>query len=320
MLHVSHISKRFGTKTVADDISFQIENGKLLAVLGPSGCGKSTLLKIITGLITPDSGSIFLNGDDITDKPSEQRHISLMFQDYALFPHLNVVDNAAFGLRMHGLNKTQATQQALHALEEVGLMPLAQRSIEGLSGGEQQRLALARALAAEPALLLLDEAFSSLDSHLRRQLNQLTLTQIRKQNIPAILVTHSPTEALTMADNIMLLHQGKILQSGTTEAVWQKPANAQAAKLLGLENVNEAYYLPQHAISIHPQPEPRYLACPVLESTDLPDRFNLIIRHSQYGNITLNLSPQSSSLIQALRHRHEIYVYVDENQVIHFNH
>lgn len=233
MLQLKNINKRFGSKTVAQDINLNVEAGEILAVLGRSGCGKSTLLKTIVGLVRPDSGEVWLNGDNITDMPSEKRNISLMFQDYALLPHLSALDNVGFGLKMRRLPKAEIEEQSMQALCDIGLEHEAQRKPESLSGGEQQRLALARALITRPSLLLLDEAFSSLDTHLRRHLRTLTAERIHSQNIPAILVTHSAEEACTMADTIAIMHEGRILQHGTPETLIRRPVNAQAALLLG---------------------------------------------------------------------------------------
>ena len=252
MLQLKNINKRFGRKTVAQDINLNVEAGEILAVLGRSGCGKSTLLKTIVGLVRPDSGEVWLNGDNITDMPSEKRNISLMFQDYALLPHLTALDNVGFGLKMRRLPKAEIEEQSMQALRDIGLEHEAQRKPESLSGGEQQRLALARALITRPSLLLLDEAFSSLDTHLRHHLRTLTAERIRSQNIPAILVTHSAEEACTMADTIAIMHEGRILQHGTPETLIRRPVNAQAALLLGLANTGDTRYIPQHAIRFDP--------------------------------------------------------------------
>ena len=246
MLQLKNIDKSFGTKQVAQNISLSVESGGVLAVLGKSGCGKSTLLKIIAGLTPADGGEVWLNGRDITLMPSEKRNISLMFQDYALFPHLNAWQNAAFGLKMRKVPRKEAEQRARQALDEVGLGGEAERSVDSLSGGEQQRLALARALVTQPDLLLLDEAFSSLDTHLRRHLRDQTVRQIRRQNIPAILVTHDPEEAFTLADRIALMHAGRVLQYGAARDLLQHPAYAPAARLLVLQKVSVERYIPPH--------------------------------------------------------------------------
>ncbi|QEY24001.1 ABC transporter ATP-binding protein [Neisseria animalis] len=318
MLSVKHICKSFGSRTVAEDISMDVEKGQLIAVLGQSGCGKSTLLKIISGLIAPDSGEIRLNGENITRKPSEKRHIALMFQDYALFPHLNAVENAAFGLRMRGTGRREAEKQALQALEEVGLASLAQRRIDSLSGGEQQRLALARALAGNPKLLLLDEAFSSLDSHLRQKLRQLALAQIRKSNIPAVLVTHSPEEAFGMADGIVLLDQGRVVQSGTAREILQRPANVRAARLLGLHNADPQRYIPPNAISICAAGQSGSVRCTLMETVALPDSVRLLFRHPEYGSLTVTADWQTFRHADLANHT-EVHIAVDKARIIDFH-
>ena len=214
MLALKHIRKAFAGKTVADNISLSVADGKLLAVLGPSGCGKSTLLNIAAGLVAADSGEVWIGGENRSRMPPERRRVALMFQDYALLPHLNVWQNVAFGLKMQGVDKHEARRRAEAALAEVGLAAELGRRIDALSGGEQQRVALARALAVQPQLLLLDEPFSSLDTGLRRQLREQTLAQIRRQHIPAVLVTHDPEEALALADHLALMQGGRIVQYG----------------------------------------------------------------------------------------------------------
>lgn len=272
MLQLKNINKRFGSKTVAQDINLNVEAGEILAVLGRSGCGKSTLLKTIVGLVRPDSGEVWLNGDNITDMPSEKRNISLMFQDYALLPHLTALDNVGFGLKMRRLPKAEIEEQSMQALRDIGLEHEAQRKPESLSGGEQQRLALARALITRPSLLLLDEAFSSLDTHLRHHLRTLTAERIRSQNIPAILVTHSAEEACTMADTIAIMHEGRILQHGTPETLIRRPVNAQAALLLGWptpathatspNTPSDSTRTAQPSASAKPSPSPKAHALP----------------------------------------------------------
>ncbi|WP_300483728.1 ABC transporter ATP-binding protein, partial [uncultured Neisseria sp.] len=281
MLQLKNINKRFGSKTVAQDINLNVEAGEILAVLGRSGCGKSTLLKTIVGLVRPDSGEVWLNGENITDMPSEKRNISLMFQDYALLPHLTALDNVGFGLKMRRLPKAEIEEQSMQALRDIGLEHEAQRKPESLSGGEQQRLALARALITRPSLLLLDEAFSSLDTHLRYHLRTLTAERIRSQNIPAILVTHSAEEACTMADTIAIMHEGRILQHGTPETLIRRPVNAQAALLLGLANTGDTHYIPQHAIRF----DPNGTTVRISKAVPLAEGTRLTLAHPQYGDL-----------------------------------
>lgn len=313
MLQLKNINKRFGSKTVAQDINLNVEAGEILAVLGRSGCGKSTLLKTIVGLVRPDSGEVWLNGDNITDMPSEKRNISLMFQDYALLPHLTALDNVGFGLKMRRLPKAEIEEQSMQALRDIGLEHEAQRKPESLSGGEQQRLALARALITRPSLLLLDEAFSSLDTHLRHHLRTLTAERIRSQNIPAILVTHSAEEACTMADTIAIMHEGRILQHGTPETLIRRPVNAQAALLLGLANTGDTRYIPQHAIRF----DPNGTAVRISESVPLAEGTRLTLVHPQYGDLIWY--PHADHDTDKPQTGQEIRISVDESQIVWFN-
>ncbi len=313
MLQLKNINKRFGSKTVAQDINLNVEAGEILAVLGRSGCGKSTLLKTIAGLVRPDSGEVWLNGDNITDMPSEKRNISLMFQDYALLPHLSALDNVGFGLKMRRLPKAEIEEQSMQALRDIGLEHEAQRKPESLSGGEQQRLALARALITRPSLLLLDEAFSSLDTHLRHHLRTLTAERIRSQNIPAILVTHSAEEACTMADTIAIMHEGRILQHGTPETLIRRPVNAQAALLLGLANTGDTRYIPQHAIRF----DPNGTAVRISEAIPLAEGIRLTLTHPQYGDLIWY--PHADHDTDKPQTGQEISISVDENQIVWFD-
>ena len=313
MLQLKNINKRFGSKTVAQDINLNVEAGEILAVLGRSGCGKSTLLKTIVGLVRPDSGEVWLNGDNITDMPSEKRNISLMFQDYALLPHLTALDNVGFGLKMRRLPKAEIEEQSMQTLRDIGLEHEAQRKPESLSGGEQQRLALARALITRPSLLLLDEAFSSLDTHLRHHLRTLTAERIRSQNIPAILVTHSAEEACTMADTIVIMHEGRILQHGTPETLIRRPVNAQAALLLGLANTGDTRYIPQHAIRF----DPNGTAVRISEAIPLAEGIRLTLTHPQYGDLIWY--PHADHDTDKPQTGQEISISVDENQIVWFD-
>lgn len=313
MLQLKNINKHFGSKTVAQDINLNVEAGEILAVLGRSGCGKSTLLKTIVGLVHPDSGEVWLNGDNITDMPSEKRNISLMFQDYALLPHLTALDNVGFGLKMRRLPKAEIEEQSMQALRDIGLEHEAQRKPESLSGGEQQRLALARALITRPSLLLLDEAFSSLDTHLRHHLRTLTAERIRSQNIPAILVTHSAEEACTMADTIAIMHEGRILQHGTPETLIRRPVNAQAALLLGLANTGDTHYIPQHAIRF----DPNGTTVRISEAVPLAEGTRLTLTHPQYGDLIWY--PHADHDTDKPQTGQEIRISVDESQIVWFD-
>ena len=313
MLRLTDICKRFDSKTVADRISLTVSAGETLAVLGRSGCGKSTLLKIIAGIVKPDSGEVWLDGQDITAVPPEKRNVSLMFQDYALFPHLTAQENVGFGLKMRRLPKAEIEAQTMQALRDIGLENEARRKPGSLSGGEQQRLALARALIIKPSLLLLDEAFSSLDTHLRRHLRTLTAERIRSQNIPAILVTHSAEEACTMVDTIAIMHEGRILQHGTPETLIRRPVNAQAALLLGLANTGDTRYIPQHAIRF----DPNGTAVRISEAAPLAEGIRLTLAHPQYGDLIWY--PHADHNADKPQTGQEIRISVDESQIVWFD-
>ena len=210
MLELRHIHKQFGSRALVRDLSLRIAAGEIVALLGPSGCGKSTLLKILAGLEPADQGSVWFNGQDITQQPPERRGFALMFQDFALFPHLNVLDNVAFGLVEQRLPRAQARQQASAMLGRFGLATQAQQQVWTLSGGEQQRVALARALITAPRALLLDEPFSALDAELRQSLRDEFRQHIAAAGMATLLVTHDEQEARAMASRAVRLQDGQL--------------------------------------------------------------------------------------------------------------
>jgi len=210
MLELRHIHKKFGSRALLRDLSLRIAAGEIVALLGPSGCGKSTLLKMVAGLEPADQGSVWFNGQDITQQPPERRGFALMFQDFALFPHLNVLDNVAFGLVEQRLPRAQARQQASAMLGRFGLATQAQQQVWTLSGGEQQRVALARALITAPLALLLDEPFSALDAELRQSLRDEFRQHIAAAGMATLLVTHDEQEARAMASRAVRLQDGQL--------------------------------------------------------------------------------------------------------------
>ena len=214
MLELKHISKKYQSRMLADDLSLAIAAGETVALLGPSGSGKSTLLKIIAGLETPDAGSVWMDGQDISPLPPERRGFALMFQDFALFPHLSVLDNVAFGLVEQRVPKALARARALAMLTLFGLADQARQKVWTLSGGEQQRVALARALITNPRALLLDEPFSALDAELRSKLQQEFRERISSAGMATLLVTHDEAEARAMAG------RGVRLVDGRLQPVW----------------------------------------------------------------------------------------------------
>lgn len=236
-LQLSHISKSFDPNLppVVKEISLEIKQGELLTLLGPSGCGKTTALRLIAGLEKPDSGSIAIAGQDVGKLPAEKRGVGLVFQDYALFPHLSVLKNVMFGLQH--LPKTDRLQRAQEMLTLTGLTAFAQRAPHQLSGGQQQRVALARALAPSPALMLLDEPFSNLDAQLRHATRREVRQILQDSGTAAILVTHDQEEALAFSDRIAIMQAGQLEQVGSPPEVYQQPTSAFVASFLGRSNL-----------------------------------------------------------------------------------
>jgi spermidine/putrescine transport system ATP-binding protein len=237
MLEVHNIFKTYEGKPLLNDISFTVAEGETICLLGASGSGKSTLLRIISGLEASESGLISFNGLDLTNTPPHLRDFGLVFQDYALFPHLNVNENVGFGLKMRHMEQVEINQRVASSLDLVSLTAFGNRKVTDLSGGEQQRVALARALAIHPRLLMFDEPLGALDRALREDLlNQLRMI-LHHTKIPAIYVTHDQEEAFTIADRVLVLHDGKIVRDGTPADVWGKPESAFVAGFLGLGNL-----------------------------------------------------------------------------------
>jgi len=237
---LSGISKSFDGKIVIDDLNLSINDGEFLTLLGPSGCGKTTVLRLIAGLENVDNGQIHLENQDITDVPAENRHVNTVFQSYALFPHMTVFENVAFGLRMQKTPHEQIPPRVNDALRMVQLDEFAQRKPHQLSGGQQQRVAIARAVVNKPRLLLLDESLSALDYKLRKQMqNELKALQ-RKLGITFVFVTHDQEEALTMSDRIVVMRDGKIEQDGTPREIYEEPKNLFVASFIGEINIFDA--------------------------------------------------------------------------------
>jgi spermidine/putrescine transport system ATP-binding protein len=243
VLEVRDIFKSYEGKPLLNDVSFNVGTGDAVCLLGASGSGKSTLLRIIAGLELPDSGHILFDGYDLAHVPPHLRDFGLVFQDYALFPHLNVYENVAFGLKMRRLNQNEIAQRVANSLEIVNLTGFEKRQVTDLSGGEQQRVALARALAPNPRLLMFDEPLGALDRTLREDLlNELRMI-LHRTEIPAIYVTHDQEEAFAIADRLLILHSGKIIREGTPSDVWSNPESAFVARFLGLGNIIEGNFI-----------------------------------------------------------------------------
>jgi len=239
-LRVEDIHKQYEGAPLLSGVSFEAARGEVVSLLGPSGSGKTTLLRIIAGLETAEAGRVWLSGEEITTTPAHHRGMGLMFQAYALFPHRTVAENVAFGLRMRGADRQDIEERVAAVLARVGLEGFGARDVGDLSGGEQQRVALARTLAPEPRLLLLDEPLGALDRNLRERLMAEMPAILRRVGVTTITVTHDQEEAFAMADRVLLLHAGGIIQSGRPAEVYRRPANAWVARFLGLRNLLEA--------------------------------------------------------------------------------
>ena len=236
-LSIRGVNKRFGDVHAVDNVSMEVPAGEFFTLLGPSGCGKTTLLRIIAGLELPDSGQILLGGEDITALPATKRQVNTVFQSYALFPHLTVFENVAFGLRSRRFPNDEITQRVARRLEMLGLEAMSQRRPDQLSGGQKQRVALARALVNEPDVLLLDEPMSALDAKLRAQV-QVELRRLQqKLGGTFILVTHDQDEALIVSDRIAVMRDGRVIQYGTPEEVYDLPESRFVAEFLGAANL-----------------------------------------------------------------------------------
>ncbi len=237
MLTVDGVCKAFGTTPVLRAVTFTVASGQIACLLGPSGCGKTTMLRIVAGLEQADEGAIHYGGQNLATVAVHRRGFGLMFQDFALFPHRNVAQNIAFGLRMQGLTPAVIERRVAEMLALVNLPGYGQRRVHELSGGEQQRVALARSLAPQPQLLMLDEPLGSLDRTLRAGLLSELRAILKQVELTTLYVTHDQQEAFAIADQVLIMSQGQIVQAGAPEAVYQQPANRFVAAFLGLSNL-----------------------------------------------------------------------------------
>ena len=237
IIQAEHITKSFGDKTVLNDVSLNVKRGEFVTILGSSGCGKTTMLRILAGFETPTSGKIRMNGHDITTMPPYRRPMNTVFQRYALFPHLNVYENIAFGLKLQRIKEKEMDRRVIQALKMVGMSDYEERDVNSLSGGQQQRVAIARAIVNKPHVLLLDEPLSALDHKMRKDM-QLELKQMHKKlGITFIYVTHDQEEALTLSDTIIVMNDGVIQQIGTPTDIYNEPANSFVANFIGESNI-----------------------------------------------------------------------------------
>ena len=284
MVELRNVTKRFGAYEALKEASFEIRAGEFMTFLGPSGCGKTTCLRLISGFDTPTSGQIFLDGKDLTFEPPYRRDVNQVFQNYALFPHLTIYENIAFGLRMKKVPAAQIRERVDRVVKMTSLEDFTTRKPAQLSGGQRQRVALARAIVCEPKVLLLDEPLSALDAKLRTQM-RVELKQLQKKlGITFIFVTHDQEEALTMSDRVAVLNAGRVEQIGTVNEIYYKPATRFVASFIGESNIVEAEIL---------RSEGEFLHCRLEGGLELDVRTPKPPAHSQ---ILLSLRPEKIRL------------------------
>ncbi|WP_151733586.1 ABC transporter ATP-binding protein ['Paenibacillus yunnanensis' Narsing Rao et al. 2020] len=252
IISFEQVSKQYDDEEpVLKEVSFDLERGKFYTLLGPSGCGKTTILRLIAGFIEPSSGTISLNGKVINHIPANERQVNTVFQDYALFPHLNVFENVAFGLRVKKLKKEVIRQKVQEALGFVNLSGYEQRAIHEMSGGQRQRVAIARAIVNEPQVLLLDEPLSALDLKLRTEMQYILREMQQRLGITFIFVTHDQEEALAMSDWIFVMNKGRIEQSGTPNDIYDEPINSYVADFIGESNIVPAVMIEDYLVEFN---------------------------------------------------------------------
>ncbi len=250
LIDLQHISKSFDGQMVLDDLNLYIRENEFLTLLGPSGCGKTTTLRIIGGFEMPDTGNVIFDGKDIANLPPNERQLNTVFQKYALFPHMSIAENIAFGLKIRKKSKTYIADKIRYALKLVNLDGFEKRTVDSLSGGQQQRIAIARAIVNEPKVLLLDEPLGALDLKLRQDMQYELIRLKNELGITFIYVTHDQEEALTMSDTIVVMNQGYIQQIGTPEDIYNEPTNAFVADFIGESNIINGTMLHERLVRI----------------------------------------------------------------------
>lgn len=250
LINFSHITKSYGDNVILDDLNLYIRENEFITLLGPSGCGKTTTLRILGGFETPDSGQVIFDGQDITNLPPNERNLNTVFQKYALFPHMSIAENIAFGLKIKKKSKAYIEDKIKYALKLVNLDGFEHRSIDSLSGGQQQRIAIARAIVNEPKVLLLDEPLGALDLKLRQDMQYELIRLKNELGITFLYVTHDQEEALTMSDTIVVMNQGYIQQIGTPEMIYNEPVNAFVADFIGESNIIDGIMVQDKVVEI----------------------------------------------------------------------
>lgn len=251
IIELRHVGKRYGNTVVLKDINIEIEQGKFYTLLGPSGSGKTTILRAINGFLTVSEGDVLFNGQRINDVPANERKVNTVFQDYALFPHMNVFENVAYGLKLQKTPKAEVKERVMAALKMVRLDALADREIDELSGGQQQRIAIARAIVLEPKVLLLDEPLSALDAKLRKDM-QYELRELQQRlGITFLFVTHDQEEALALSDEIFVMNDGMVQQSGSPVDIYDEPINHFVADFIGESNIVSGHMIEDYVVEFN---------------------------------------------------------------------
>jgi multiple sugar transport system ATP-binding protein len=279
---VKHMSKTL----VIDDISFKVEDGEFFVLLGPSGSGKTTILRLISGLVLPDAGRVLINGHDVTQTDPSTRNVGMVFQNFALYPHLNVYDNIGYGLDLHGMGRDEISMRVLAAAEKLELKPLLKRSIDGLSGGEMRRVALAHALVKNADLYLFDEPLVNLDARLRFQARQEMMMVHHIKQKATIYVTQQQNEAFSIAHRVAVVIQGKLLQVGTRNELFYKPANVSVARFIGSPSINILTAQIQHN-------DMRYTLHGDGIYFTLPAAWRTVLKHYQLPTVLVGFRPDT---------------------------
>lgn len=330
-LELRGLTKNFGGFKAVDQVSLKVESGEFLSLIGPSGCGKTTTLRMIAGLSEPDGGSVCIKNEIVNEKPVHKRNIGMVFQSYALFPHMSVFDNIAFGLRMKKLNKTAIQKKVDAVLRLIQLPQLGDRYPKQISGGQQQRVALARAIVTEPAVLLLDEPMSNLDAKLREQM-RVDLKQLQqKLGITAIYVTHDQIEAFTMSDRVVIMNEGRVEQIGTPLDVYEMPATVFAANFIGHsnifrsqlvrpENAADSYIVTEKGLKINATPRGTFESGEPVCLAVRPERIRLLapdqeagLENRQKGRIDFIAYLGASTQYQVSLDTGDIFVVEEQN-------
>jgi sulfate transport system ATP-binding protein len=313
-INASGISKKFGNFVALDDVSLRIPAGSLTALLGPSGSGKSTLLRVIAGLEQPDSGSVYILGDDVTHVPPQKRGVGFVFQHYAAFRHMTVWDNVAFGLEIRKRQKTEIRDRVQDLLHLVQLEAFADRYPSQLSGGQRQRMGLARALAVQPKVLLLDEPFGALDAQVRKELRDWLHRLHQEVQVTTVLVTHDQEEAMEVADTIVLMNHGQIEQIGTPQELYDHPASEFVMGFIGQVNrIGERFVRP-HDVRIMRHPTAETIPATITRIVYLGFEVRVELQLSDQRELVAQLTSQEARTLEIEEHA-QVHVLLDQPRV-----